>query len=135
MSQRTRTLLILGVIAACIVALVYVGIRGNVIYYYTVSEAVTKADSQGTDRFRIAGAVVNESVKDSGDTITFKITDGDKTVSVIHRGDPPQLFKDGAPVVAEGHWFKNELGKTFDSDRILIKHGNEYTPPKVKQES
>lgn len=133
MSQRTRTLAIIGVIVLCIVALVYVGIKGNVIYYYNVSEAVKKADSQGTDRFRIAGAVVNGSVKDTGDTITFKLTDGNKTVKVIHHGDPPQLFKDGAPVVAEGKWFKEHPGTVFDSDRILIKHGNEYTPPKVKQ--
>lgn len=133
MTQRTRTLLILGVIAACITALVYVGIKGNVIYYYDVTEAVAKADSQGTDRFRLAGSVVIGSVKESDDTISFKVTDGGKTVSVIHHGDPPQLFKDAAPIVAEGHWIKGQEGKKFDSDRILIKHGNEYTPPKVDQ--
>jgi cytochrome c-type biogenesis protein CcmE len=30
--------------------------------------------------------------------------------------------------VCEGRWSK---GTAFDSDRILIKHGNEYKPPKV----
>ena len=44
----------------------------------------------------------------------------------MHSGDPPGLFKDGAPVVCEGRWSK---GAAFDSDRILIKHGNEYKPP------
>ncbi|HMS25295.1 MAG TPA: cytochrome c maturation protein CcmE [Acidimicrobiia bacterium] len=134
MSKRTRTLGLLGIITLCIVALVYVGLKGNVIYYYDVSEAVQKAESQGTDRFRIAGAVVNESVVTSGEVTKFKVTDGDSTVAVTHRGDPPQLFKDGAPVVAEGHWVKGNLGKTFDSDRIMIKHGNEYTPPAVEQD-
>lgn len=133
MSKRTRTLGLLAVITLCIIALVYVGIKGNVIYYYKVSEAVKKADSQGQGRFRIAGAVVNKSVSTNGETTTFSVTDGDATVKVIHRGDPPDLFKDGAPVVAEGHWAKGKLGKTFDSDRIMIKHGNEYTPPKVEQ--
>ena len=46
-------------------------------------------------------------------------------------GDPPSLFKDGAPVVCEGHWAKT-AGPVFDSDRILIKHGDDYEPPKVK---
>jgi cytochrome c-type biogenesis protein CcmE len=46
----------------------------------------------------------------------------------VHRGDPPELFKPRAPVVCEGHWAR---GLTFDSDRILIKHGAQYTPPKV----
>ena len=135
MSKRTRTLGLLAVITICIVALVWVGIRGNVIYYYNVSEAVAKVDSQGQSRFRLAGAVVNKSVSSNGETTTFKVTDGQKTVTVIHKGDPPDMFKDGAPVVAEGHWAKNKEGKIFDSDRIMIKHGNEYTPPKVEQDS
>ena len=135
MSKRTRTLGLLAVITICIVALVWVGIRGNVIYYYNVSEAVAKVESQGQSRFRLAGAVVNKSVSSNGETTTFKVTDGEDTVTVIHKGDPPDMFKDGAPVVAEGHWAKNKEGKIFDSDRIMIKHGNEYTPPKVEQDS
>ena len=59
----------------------------------------------------------------------FTITDGKATAQVLHRGDPPELFKAGAPVVCEGHWGKDAF---FDSDRILIRHGNDYTPPKVK---
>ena len=135
MSKRTRTLGLLAVITICIVALVWVGIRGNVIYYYNVSEAVAKVESQRQSRFRLAGAVVNKSVSSNGETTTFKVTDGKDTVTVIHKGDPPDMFKDGAPVVAEGHWAKNKEGKIFDSDRIMIKHGNEYTPPKVEQDS
>lgn len=130
-SHRTRTLVLLALIAVCIGVLVFVGMRGNIIYYYSVSEAVTKAPSQGTGRFRIAGQVVDGSVVDDGETVTFQITDGEGTVGIIHRGDPPQLFEDGAPVVAEGHWKKGQLGKKFESDRLLIKHGNEYTPPDV----
>lgn len=133
MSKRTRTLGLLGICAICIGALFYLGVKGNVIYYYTVTEAVHKAPSQGSQRFRLAGAVVNNSVKTSGDNTLFKVTDGNKTVTVIHHGDPPELFKEGAPVVSEGHWAKDAAGKVFDSDLIMIKHGSDYTPPKVKQ--
>lgn len=133
-SKRTKTVGLLTIILGCILAMVYVGIQGNVIYYYEVSEAVAKAQSQGQERFRLAGAVVSGSIDAKGSITNFKVTDGNKTVSVTHRGDPPELFKDGIPVVVEGRWNKNNIGKNFDSDRIMIKHGNEYTPPKVNQD-
>jgi hypothetical protein len=33
--------------------------------------------------------------------------------------------------VCEGHWASNASDAAFRSDRILIKHGNDYEPPKV----
>lgn len=133
-SKKTRTLLLIGVCVISVAALFYLGVKGNVIYYYEVSEAVTKADSQGQSRFRLAGAVVNGSIESEGSTTTFEVTDGEKTITVTHRGDPPELFKDGAPVVCEGRWVKGKEGKSFASDLIMIKHGNEYTPPEVEQD-
>ena len=58
--------------------------------------------SQGTDRFRLAGAVVPGSIDETGDGVRFALTDGKKTVAVVHQGDPPELFKKNAPVVCEG---------------------------------
>ena len=46
-----------------------------------------------------------------------------------HTGGEPPLFKDCAPVVAEGHW-STPGSTTFDSTRLLIKHDNNYEPPK-----
>ena len=43
----------------------------------------------------------------------------------MHHGTQPTLFKDCAPVVADGHWNHD----TFESDQILIKHGSTYQPP------
>ena len=60
--------------------------------------------------------------------VDFQVTDGKDTVNVVHQGDPPELFKPRAPVLCEGRW---GAGLTFDSDRILIRHGAKYTPPKV----
>ena len=48
---------------------------------------------------------------------------------VHHTGSEPSLFKDCAPVVAEGHW-SAPGSTTFDSTRLLIKHGNDYEAPK-----
>lgn len=129
-----RSLIAVGLCAAAVVAIVVLGIvlSSNVVYYRNVSEAVQSRSSQGDQRFRLAGAVVPGTVEETANGVTFDISDGKKTVSVTHVGDPPSLFKERTPVVCEGHWGK---GDTFDSDRIMIRHGNEYSPPKVKLDS
>jgi cytochrome c-type biogenesis protein CcmE len=76
----------------------------------------------------MAGEVVPGSVVETPHGVRFRVTDGKATATVQHTGDPPELFKPGAPVVCEGHWGS---GKAFDSDRIMIRHGNEYRPPDV----
>jgi len=128
--RRRRTWFAVGLCGAALVAIVVLGLvlSENVVYFRTVSEAVQQRPSQGSDRFRLAGAVVAGSVRETGDGVRFKVTDGKATVAVAHRGDPPDLFKAGAPVVCEGKWGQ---GRAFDSDRIMIRHGSEYTPPKV----
>jgi cytochrome c-type biogenesis protein CcmE len=115
--------------AVVVIAIVLlVVLADNVVFYRTVSEAVRDRSNQGTTRFRLAGAVVPGSVHETRLGVDFQVTDGHKTVAVVHEGDPPELFKARAPVVCEGRWGK---GLTFDSDRILIRHGSEYKPPKV----
>jgi cytochrome c-type biogenesis protein CcmE len=117
-----------GVAIVAIVALAVV-LSNNVVYFRTVSEAIEQRDSDGDRRFRMAGEVVPGSVQETANGVTFDITDGKATAKVVHRGDPPSLFKAGAPVVCEGRWGQ---GAAFASDRIMIRHGNEYTPPKVE---
>jgi cytochrome c-type biogenesis protein CcmE len=117
-----------GALAAIIVLVVV--LSQNIQYFRTVSEAV--AHRQDGSRFRMAGAVVNGSIVSTRSGVDFRVTDGKATAKVVQHGDPPQLFKDGAPVVCEGHWASNG---SFLSDRILIKHGADYRPPAVKQPS
>jgi len=130
-TRRRRALIAVGCCIAAIVAIVVLGVvlSENVVYFRTVSEAVHSRSKQGDARFRLAGKVVPGTVAETKHGVRFEVTDGKATAVVSHRGDPPDLFKDGVPVVCEGHWSK---GAAFDSDRILIRHGNEYTPPKVK---
>lgn len=134
MSKKTRSIGLISIVVICLGALVFLGFRGNVIYYYDVAEAVEKADSVDQDRFRLAGAVVVGTIETSGAVTRFDVSDGAKRVSVVHRGDPPELFKDGAPVVSEGQWDENASGRIFNSDLIMIRHGNEYAPPAVEQD-
>jgi cytochrome c-type biogenesis protein CcmE len=126
----------IGAAAVCGVAVVAIVVLGvvlskNVVYFRTVSEAVEeRAGGGGDGRFRMAGEVVPGSVSETARGVRFEVTDGEATAAVVHRGDPPDLFKEGAPVVCEGRWREGE-DDVFASDRILIKHGSEYEPPDV----
>ena len=128
--QRRRALIAVACCVAAILAIVVLAVvlSNNVVYFRTVSEAVKARASTGDARFRLAGKVVPGTVRATKSGVRFAITDGKATAQVLHRGDPPELFKAGVPVVCEGHWGKDRF---FDSDRILIRHGNDYTPPKV----
>ena len=131
--RKTRYIVALvtcGLVVVVAVVLLVV-LSQNVVYFRTVSEAVRERTDQGDDRFRLAGAVVPGSIEATAGGVTFEVTDGKRTVRVSHEGDPPELFKGKAPVVCEGRWGQ---AKTFDSDRILIKHGADYQPPDVDSE-
>lgn len=119
---------VFAVVAIIVLAVV---LSENVVYFRTVTEAVHSRESEGTSRFRLAGGVVHKTIVQTKSGVTFKVTDGKNTVVVHHQGDTPALFKAGAPVVVEGHWASKATNAPFDSDRILIKHGADYTPPKV----
>jgi cytochrome c-type biogenesis protein CcmE len=122
---RLRWLVCSGVCLLAAAWLLGSTLSGNVQYFRTASEAVAARAHDGGQTFRLAGAVVPGSVTRTAEGVDFRVTDGRATVPVRHHGDPPELFKDGAPVVCEGRW----AATGFVSDRILIKHGAEYAPP------
>ena len=129
--MKGRVIAATAVCAVAVVAIVglAVALSQNVVYFRTVSEAVDEhADGGGDGRFRMAGEVVPGSVEETRGGVRFEVTDGEATAAIVHEGDPPDLFRAGAPVVCEGRWGD---GDTFESDRILIRHGNEYDPPEV----
>jgi cytochrome c-type biogenesis protein CcmE len=112
---------------ACVAALGFLlwkGLTDSAVYYRTVTESVERLEAGEAERFRMAGDVVDGSVDPTDGGVEFRITDGTTVARVSHRGDPPELFDSGVPVVVEGRWD----GDVFRSDRILIRHDNEYDP-------
>jgi len=126
-SRRLRYGAALVVCAAAVVWLVAGPLTSNVTYFRTVSEAVALRDEGDDSRFRIMGAVVAGSIREVPEGVTFALTDGGAEARVLLRRTPPDLFGAGVPVVCEGRW----KGRRFESDRIMIRHGNEYRPPDV----
>jgi cytochrome c-type biogenesis protein CcmE len=118
-----------GVCGVAIVAIIVlaVALSENVVYYRTVSEAVADhADGDVPDRFRLGGDVVEGSVEETADGVTFEMTDGTETVAIEHHGDPPDLFRNTTEALVVGT-FDDE--GVFQSDELIVKHGPSYEPP------
>jgi len=119
------------VVLAALGFLVFQGLGNATLYFRTADEAVAQKSQLGERRFRIEGDVVDGSVQQVGNGVSFMLTSKSVEVPVRHKGDPPELFRPGIPVVLEGRF----QGDAFSSDRILVKHSETYVaqnPDRVK---
>jgi len=120
---RRRLTIVVALITGALAFLVFQGLGNATVYFKTVDEAAAQRASLGGHRFRLEGAVVPGSVHPAGDDVAFLVSNKGVEVPVVHRGDPPELFREGIPVVLEGRF----QGATFASDRIMVKHTESYT--------
>ena len=95
----------------------------NTIFYFTTSEAFENNDLSESERLKLGGFVVSDSVAKTNNAETrFTVTDGNKIVTIIFDGFIPDLFQEEMGVILDGY-FQNEI---FYSDDMLVKHDNEY---------
>lgn len=120
--SRLRLGIVIAVIAGAIAFLVIRGLGGATTYFYNADEVAGRTDELVGKTIRMQGTVVGEPVR-RGDALSFDVQYRCQTVAVSHVGDPPELFKPGIPVVLEGEL---DSSGTFASDRILIRHTNQY---------
>jgi cytochrome c-type biogenesis protein CcmE len=114
---------VLGLVVAAALAFVLLRGLGNAtLFFYNVDEAVARRAELDDDRFRLQGTVVADTVARTEEGASFDLTFGGVAAAVRHRGDLPQLFEPGIPVVLEGRW----QGDRFESDRMLVKHSEVY---------
>jgi cytochrome c-type biogenesis protein CcmE len=104
------------------------GLAANIVYLRPVSWAVAHRAEQGTRTFRMAGQVEPGTIVATSGGVRFSVSDGNAAARVNLQGSPPDLFKDCAPVVVEGHW----TGSTFLGERLLIRHGSAYSSKAYK---
>ena len=110
------------IVLAALGLLVVRGLGNATLYFRTADEAVAQKQQLGDRQFRIEGNVVAGTVREAGGSTAFTIESKGVVVPVNHQGDPPELFKPGIPVVLEGHF----QGDSFASDRIMVKHSEDY---------
>jgi len=105
------------------------GLQDNLVYYLTPSELLAKGDDGVGASVRLGGMVQAGSVDWQPEDIRlrFVMFDKDGTMPVESRAVPPQMFREGIGVVVEG---RLQDDGTFSCNRLMVKHGNEYTAPK-----
>ena len=107
----------------------YQGLTSASLYFYNADEAVAQREELGDERIRVQGVVQTEA-EAVDDGVTFVIAFNGAEVTVVHDGDPPELFEVGTPVVLEGLWATDDSSTGTDvpflSDEILVKHDEQY---------
>lgn len=96
------------------------------LFFRNADEAMTERDDLGTSRFRLQGLVVPGSVEAYPGGVAFDVGFNGAVVPVEHSGDPVELFDDGIPVVLEGRWSGTNANAVYLSDRMLVKHDENY---------
>ncbi len=125
-SQRRRLWLAGAVVFGALAFVVVRGLDDATLYFRTADEAVAQRATLKDRRFRIQGIVVPGTVRQSGDDVAFDIESRGTRVGVRHAGDPPELFQPGIPVVLEGRFAARRAASRFESDRIMVKHSEQY---------
>ena len=108
------------------------GLKDRAAYYVTASDIAAGRGASGK-AMRLGGMVRQGSLNKAspdGLTIMFVVTDFKHDVRVIYRGIPPDLFREGSGVVAEGKMIPQGM---FFADTILAKHDERYMPPQMAQ--
>ena len=129
--RRRRLLWVLGIVAGVGVAgaLALRAFEQNVTFYFDPSR-IAAGEVKPGQRFRLGGMVVKGSITRVPGTldVRFVVTDFRHSVPVHYSNVLPDLFREGAGVVAHG---RLDANGTFVADEVLAKHDEKYMPPEV----
>ena len=128
--KQRRVALLAGAAAVLTLAavLVLTALEDSIVFFYSPSDIEAKGVGPG-ERIRLGGLVAEGSLKrGDGLTISFEVTDLERTISVTYTGVLPDLFREGQGVVTEGML---DPSGGFAADTVLAKHDENYMPPEV----
>jgi cytochrome c-type biogenesis protein CcmE len=129
--KARRRLMVLAAAApvlALAVGLSLYAMRDAVVFFYGPSEAQAQHVPAGR-MVRIGGLVEPGSISRRADgALLFRITDRAAQVQTLYKGEPPDLFREGQGVVAQGVF---DGSGVFQASQILAKHDERYMPKEV----
>ena len=133
-AKHQRLVLVLLALAAIIAAglIAAWALRNQANYFYLPDQLQADPPAPG-QAVRLGGMVADGSLKtlEDGVTIAFVVTDqAEARVPVRYRGIVPDLFVEGAGVVAEGSL---NAADTFEATNLLAKHDENYVPRELQQ--
>jgi cytochrome c-type biogenesis protein CcmE len=129
--RQRRLGLVVGIIVGVSIAggLALSAFRKHVTFFFDPSQVASGQAPVG-ESFRLGGMVANGTVQRAPGSleVRFTVTDFAHDVPVSYTGVLPDLFREGAGVVAQGHLRSDG---TFVADEVLAKHDEKYMPPAV----
>jgi len=131
--RKKRLFIVLAIVAGVgiAVALALSALQQNINLFYTPTQIAEGEAPEGT-RIRAGGLVEEGSVERTNDslTVSFRVTDGAKAITIIYQGILPDLFREGQGIVALG---RVNADGVLIADEVLAKHDENYMPPEVTQ--
>ena len=136
-ARRSIALVVVVAVAAAVSMLITNLLGDASLFFYNADEAVERRGELAAERFFLQGTPIAAPVDTffhDRPVLAFSVGYNGTVVDVVHTGDPPELFQPGVPVVLEGAWRRGpgpdpaiaEDGWHFASDRMLVKHDNDY---------
>lgn len=125
MSRKKKLTIGAVIVVAAIGLLLFFALRSYGVYYYTVSEALERADSKQGETIGVGGTVLQGSLQRNTAGLTFTLTDGMAMLPVIHIGSVPDSFAEGKDVMIKG---KFQSDGSFHSSKILTRCPSKYAP-------
>jgi cytochrome c-type biogenesis protein CcmE len=129
--RRRRLWLVVGILAGVSIsgALALSAFRRNVTFFFDPTQVAAGQVPPG-QAFRLGGMVKEGSLRRVPGSLEvhFVVTDFNREVPVAFAHVLPDLFREGAGVVAHGSLAADG---TFQADEVLAKHDEKYMPPEV----
>ena len=129
--RRRRLALVIGIVVGVSIAaaLAFSAFRQDVTFYYLPSD-VASGKARVGQSIRLGGMVMRGSFMRAPGAldVRFIVTDSHHDVPVTYDKVLPDLFREGAGVIAHGHL---DASGTFVADEVLAKHDEKYMPPKM----
>ena len=135
--RRWGPVLVVALVAVVIGIVLWRVLADATLVFREVDDAVERREELGDDRFRMIGSPVSEGeniiLDDGRPAVAFSVILDGVVADVVHTGGVSDLFQPEVPVVIDGHWVQSSAyagvaddGWYFASDRMLIKHDNDY---------
>lgn len=130
--SRARLVIVTVIILGLLAILLYSATRGqnSLSYFKTVTELKNDTSLIGKS-VRVGGEVVQGTIKKSGTTATFTISDKKNTITVKYVGNSalPATLTDKVQVIAEGVYKKENL---VEADALVTKCPSKYENKKIE---
>jgi cytochrome c-type biogenesis protein CcmE len=125
--RRVQLIVAAFVLLGLTTALVGYAMRDGINFFRAPAQVLSDPPKAG-EVFRIGGLVEEGSIqRGQGETVSFRVTDTKASIPVQFTGVLPDLFAEGAGMVAMG----SMQGDTFVASEVLAKHDEEYMPKEV----